>query len=57
MSKMSQLIFDIQEEIERGELSFREIALKYEVPFDWVDSIAVDLIQQTTEYDYDDKPF
>jgi hypothetical protein len=57
MSKMSQLVLDIQQEIERGELSFREIALKYEVPFDWVDSIAIDLVQQTTEYEYDDKPF
>lgn len=38
MSKMSDLILDIYEDIERGELSFQQIANKYEVPLSWVDS-------------------
>lgn len=33
---MSDLAIDIQEEIEKGELSFAEIAAKFEVPISWV---------------------
>jgi hypothetical protein len=40
MSTMSDLMIDIQEDLENGELSFAEIATKYEVPFQWVDEIA-----------------
>jgi hypothetical protein len=43
---MGSLIYDIQEEIERGDLSFHQIAEKYHVPFDWVDTIAVELQQE-----------
>ena len=37
---MSELHLDLQKEIARGELSFREIAEKYEVPYHWVDEVA-----------------
>ena len=40
MTRMSDLMIDIQDELERCELSFAEIATKYEVPFQWVDEIA-----------------
>jgi hypothetical protein len=40
MSKMSDLMIAIQEDIEAGRLSFAEIASKHEIPLDWVDSVA-----------------
>lgn len=36
MSAMSDLVTQLQYEIELGELSFGDIAAKYEVPMDWV---------------------
>jgi hypothetical protein len=33
---MSDLLIDIQEDLEEGILSFAEIAAKYEVPVSWV---------------------
>jgi hypothetical protein len=36
MSAMNRLVTDLQDEIERGELSWRMIADKYEVPYEWV---------------------
>jgi hypothetical protein len=39
MSTMSDLMIDIQDDLEKGELSFTEIATKYEVPFQWVTEI------------------
>ena len=43
MSKMSNLMIAIQEDIEAGRLSFAEIATKHEVPYDWVDDTATEL--------------
>ena len=43
MSKMSELHFDITKEIVLGQLSFREIAEKFEVPFHWVDAVAQEI--------------
>lgn len=43
MSKMSELHLDITKEIVLGQLSFREIAEKYEVPFHWVDTVAQEI--------------
>lgn len=39
MSAMSDLMIDIQDDLEIGELSFAEIATKYDVPVAWVDEI------------------
>lgn len=36
MSKMADLVLQLQDEIELGELSLVDIAAKYEVPLDWV---------------------
>lgn len=36
MSRMSELLIDIQEDLDEGILSFAEIAAKYEVPVTWV---------------------
>jgi hypothetical protein len=43
MSKMAELHFSLVEEIVRGELSFRDIASKYGVPFSWVDTVASEI--------------
>jgi hypothetical protein len=45
MSRMSDLVSDIQDEIERGELAFSEIAIKFSVPTSWVDE-AYDMLQE-----------
>ena len=49
MSRMSQLVLDIQDEIAAGLLSFQEIATKYQVPLSWVDEVWTELTDQ-----YDD---
>ena len=49
MSTMSDLMIDIQEELEIGELSFAAIATKYEVPFQWVNEIASMVQEYNTE--------
>ena len=51
MSKMSSLALDIQEAIEAGELTFAEIAAKYEVPIDWVECVS-----ESLEPEYDGQP-
>lgn len=43
MSRMSDLHLSISDDIEAGNLSFAEIAEKYNVPFDWVNSMAIDM--------------
>lgn len=52
MSAFGDLIIDIEEEIERGDLSFRDIAMKYEVPLTFVDEVA-----KLMEKDYDDSVY
>lgn len=46
---MSDLMIDIQDELEKGELSFAEIATKYEVPISWVDQAALMLQEYNSE--------
>ena len=52
MSKMGNLMIDIQDEIERGELSFQQIADRFEVPLSWVDEAARELAEQYSQEDY-----
>ena len=49
MSKMSNLMIAIQEDLSVGLLSFAEIAAKHEVPLDWVDSVANEMADQYDE--------
>ena len=52
MSYMSELAIDIQEAIEAGELTFAQIAAKYNVPLDWVVQVNEELAEQyAAEYD------
>ena len=49
MSKMSDLLIDIQDEIELGVLSFPQIARKYDVPLSWVTDTWEGLCEQEAE--------
>lgn len=40
MSRMSDLQLTITEELNRGQLSYSEIAFKLEVPYSWVEAVA-----------------
>lgn len=51
MSKMGELIYAIQEDIEAGILSFSAIADKHEVPRSWVDEVYSEYVPQMVEYD------
>jgi hypothetical protein len=46
MSKMANLMIEIQEDIGAGVLSFAAIAKKHNVPMDWVDAAWDDLCEQ-----------
>jgi hypothetical protein len=46
MSAMSNLIMDIQDELQNGFLSLEEIARKFEVPTDWVVEAAAMLAEE-----------
>ncbi len=43
---MRDVIIDIQEDIERGLLTFKQIANKQRVPLEWVDIACGELMQQ-----------
>lgn len=43
---MKYVMIDLMEEIERGQLSFRQIAAKFDVPLSWVDLANGELLQQ-----------
>ena len=46
MSGMSNLMVDLQEELELGFLTFDQIAAKYEVPVSWVQEAAEQLVSR-----------
>lgn len=52
MGATKNVIFDIQEDIEAGELTFLQIATKYGITINEVDEIACDLRDQ---FSYDDE--
>ncbi len=56
MSAIKDTIFDIQDEIRTGDLSFAEIAERYDVAIDVVQDIFDDMIEQEQDYepDYED---
>lgn len=45
MSKMSNLVFSIQEDILDGRLTFAEIATKHEVPVSWIAEVHCEMIE------------
>ena len=46
MSRMSDLVMDLQDAIREGHLSFREIAQRFEVPYDWVTCVAEEMAEE-----------
>ena len=54
MSKMSNLMIAIQEDLNTGRLSFAEIATKHEIPLDWVDAAASEMSDQYDDSMYGD---
>ena len=51
---MRDVIIGIQEDIERGLLTFQQIANKHRVPLDWVDLACGELMQQYQDQINDD---
>lgn len=49
-----KLVYDIQNEIQTGTLSFRDIATKYEVTYSDVEYIALEMMQNVSDNDYVD---
>lgn len=49
-----KLVFDIQNELVKGELSFSDIAFKYEVSFSDVEFIALEMNAMVVDNDYVD---
>lgn len=53
MSKMSDLAIDIQFEIERGVLSYSQIAELFDVPLRWVEECADNVVEYDDSMDGD----
>ena len=51
---MRDVIIGIQEDIERGVLTFQQIANKHRVPLDWVDIACGELMQNYQDQINDD---
>jgi hypothetical protein len=49
MSAWSQLIQDVQNEIENGVFSFREIAARYSITYDDVNAIASEMMEMAEQ--------
>ena len=46
MAKMKDIMIVLQEEINKGELTLEQIAVKYDVPMDWVDTAFGEVVEQ-----------
>jgi hypothetical protein len=51
MSAFKDIIYDIQDELRSGELSYAEIAVRYDVPLETVEEILQEMIDNEDEYD------
>ena len=54
MSKFKDMIIDIEEDLERGQLSFQKIADIYGIPVGDVELIAKEVMNQFDDSTYDD---
>ena len=56
MGALKDVVYDIQDEIRRGDLSFADIAEQYEVPMETVQDIFDDMMENEQDYepDYED---
>ena len=51
MSAFKDVIIDIEDEIRAGDLSYAEIAVRYDVPLETVEEILQAMIDDEDEYD------
>ena len=51
MSAFKDIIIDIEDEIRAGDLSYAEIAVRYDVPLETVEEILQEMIDNEDEYD------
>jgi hypothetical protein len=49
MARMKNVMVDLQNEIYRAELTLEQIAVKYDVPMDWVDTAFAEVLEQEYE--------
>jgi hypothetical protein len=55
MAILKNIMIDLQNEIYRAELTLEQIAVKYDVPMDWVDSAFAEVLEQeSADYDMGD---
>jgi hypothetical protein len=52
MSKISELIIDIQWDLENGVFTNEEIAHKYNIPTEWVQEVAKEYFQPSWPMEY-----
>ncbi|NBQ80354.1 MAG: hypothetical protein EBT99_17430 [Betaproteobacteria bacterium] len=52
MARLKDVMVELQNEIYRAELTLEQIAVKYDVPMDWVDTAFAEVLEQAYE-DYD----
>jgi len=49
MARLKDIMIVLQEEIYKGDLTLEQIAVKYDVPMDWVDTAFDEVVQQEYE--------
>jgi len=52
MARLKDVMVELQNEIYRAELTLEQIAVKYHVPMDWVDTAFAEVLEQERQ-DYD----
>ena len=57
MSRMKDVMIDLQEAVARGNLSFSEIASLYGVPLNWVYLALTEVLEQAKYMDEDTRAF
>jgi hypothetical protein len=51
MARLKNVMVELQNEIYRAELTLEQIAVKYDVPMDWVDTAFAEVLEQQYEDD------
>jgi len=46
MARLKDVMVELQNEIYRAELTLEQIAVKYDVPMDWVDTAFAEVLEQ-----------
>ena len=53
MARLKDIMIVLQEEIYKGDLTLEQIAVKYDVPMDWVDVALAEVLEQMRLEDRD----